>query len=281
MDEALKLAKAIRGQGLKEKSLRFGSKKVACFRGKDFKRLLKKSPPKGVTVATDQDAFKIGDMLIEKHLIKRVQGLFKTPKPKRWPDAISPSPNVTMQDDGFYIWDAKVQSKFFTNTLTTMLVLGVILACCFPIWPIQMKLGVWYLSVVLLVILLGISAVRLVLFIVLFIFGHDFWIFPNMYDDSAGLVGGFTPVYYYARREDGWFWFVVRLIVGFSVLYFPYLFYTQPTLIDDILNISVSALFDFVAWGEDKILSNSTEVSIPRYETFIGGDDEDMMYDRP
>lgn len=196
-----------------------------------------------------------------------------------------PSKNVTMQDEGFYIWSPDVQSRVFTNTLSAMLVVGVLLACCFPIWPLQMKLGMWYLSVILLVILLGISAVRLVLFIVLFIFGHDFWIFPNMYDDSAGLFGGFSPTYYYGRREDGWGWLVIRLITGFSVLYFPYLFYTQPTLIDDIQNISVTALFDFVAWGEDKILSvrtrqNSTQVSIPRYESFML-EDEDYIIDRP
>jgi translocation protein SEC62 len=215
-------------------------------------------------------------------MIKRVEGVFKSEK-KRWPDALGPSKNVTMQDDGFYIWNPKVQSKAFTNTLSAMLVIGVILACCFPIWPVQMKLGVWYLSVILLVILLGLSAIRLVAFVVLFIFGHDFWIFPNMYDDSAGIFGGFSPLYYYQRRNDGWTWLVIRLLVGFSVTYFPYLFYTQPTLIDDIQEVSFTALFDFVAWGEDKILSvrprqNSTAISIPRYESLL--EDEDLIIDR-
>jgi hypothetical protein len=62
MDEALKLAKAIRGQGIKEKSLRLGDGKVACFRGKDFRRLLMTSPPKSVLVSSPQEAIKIGDM---------------------------------------------------------------------------------------------------------------------------------------------------------------------------------------------------------------------------
>jgi hypothetical protein len=47
----------------------------------------------------------------------------------------------------------------------------------------------------------------------------------------------------------------VRGIVLVLITYVPYLFYTQPTLIDDIQEISLQGLLDLIAWGEEKLMA--------------------------
>jgi len=51
------------------------------------------------------------------------------------------------------------------------------------------------------------------LYILIFPFGIDFWIFPNMFDDQAGIIDSFIPLLLINRREDGWAMFVFRLLL--------------------------------------------------------------------
>lgn len=59
----------------------------------------------------------------------------------------------------------------------------------YPIWPMSVKVGIWYISLTLLIVMLGFSLLRLALYVIFWIVGYEFWIFPNMYDDELGIAG--------------------------------------------------------------------------------------------
>lgn len=64
----------------------------------------------------------------------------------------------------------------------------------FPVWPIIVKKGIFYLSLFLLILILGFFIIRLVVFIVLRIFGIEFWILPKILEDDDSLWGSFSPI---------------------------------------------------------------------------------------
>lgn len=186
-------------------------------------------------------------------MIIRVEGIIQGKS--KYPSILRPTPKYTMEADGYYLWNPKVQNTYFTKFLSAFIVIAVISMCCFTIWPLWARLGVWYLSVALLCLIIGIMILRLVAYILLFIPGYDFWILPNFLNDSAGFWGSFFPYISFEVRKDGVFMKSVRGIVLVLITYVPYLFYTQPTLIDDIQEISLQGLLDLIAWGEEKLMA--------------------------
>ncbi|CDJ42289.1 hypothetical protein ETH_00001485 [Eimeria tenella] len=60
--------------------------------------------------------------------------------------------------------------------------------CMFPAWPLKLKIGVWYIAVVFLTILLFLIVLRLVLFLLLWFVGFDFWLLPNLFNEDAATL---------------------------------------------------------------------------------------------
>merc|ERR1712029_868659 len=82
------------------------------------------------------------------------------------------------------------------------IVLGIIAVCLFPLWPMEMRQGVYYLSVAaagFLVFIIVLAIIKYILFVILFIGSAGklkFWIFPNLTKD-VGFFESFWPVYVY------------------------------------------------------------------------------------
>ncbi|XP_014222895.1 translocation protein SEC62 [Trichogramma pretiosum] len=82
----------------------------------------------------------------------------------------------------------------------TLLVLGAIGVCLFPLWPLTVRHGVWYLSVAaagFLVFILSLLIVRSVVFCLLWVLTlgrHHLWLFPNLIED-VGFFASFWPIY--------------------------------------------------------------------------------------
>jgi len=90
------------------------------------------------------------------------------------------------------------------------IVLGIIAVCLFPLWPVEMRQGVYYLSVAaagFLVCFICLAIIKYILFVVLFICTKGklrFWIFPNLTED-VGVIESFKPAYVYtydAPKKD-------------------------------------------------------------------------------
>lgn len=108
--------------------------------------------------------------------------------------------NQTFNDgNDIYVWryDPTSTKMFF---LGLAMVFGAIGVCLFPLWPHEVRLGVYYLSIaamvfVGLIILLVIMRSVLFALVWLFTFGkHHFWLLPHLTDD-CGFFESFKPLY--------------------------------------------------------------------------------------
>lgn len=81
-----------------------------------------------------------------------------------------------------------------------LVVIGAIVICLFPLWPPQLRTGVYYLSMTaagFLVFLLALVVVRFILFCLIWIGSggkHHFWFLPNLTED-VGFFDSFKPLY--------------------------------------------------------------------------------------
>jgi translocation protein SEC62 len=81
-----------------------------------------------------------------------------------------------------------------------LVVIGAIVICLFPLWPPQLRTGVYYLSMTaagFLVFLLALVVIRFILFCMIWIVSggkHHFWFLPNLTED-VGFIDSFKPLY--------------------------------------------------------------------------------------
>ncbi|XP_017891844.2 translocation protein SEC62-like isoform X2 [Ceratina calcarata] len=84
----------------------------------------------------------------------------------------------------------------------TLVVLGAIGVCLFPLWPLTIRHGVYYISVAaagFLIFILALAIIRLIVFCLLWVptLGRcHLWLFPNLTAD-VGFFASFWPLYQY------------------------------------------------------------------------------------
>ncbi|XP_018397885.1 PREDICTED: translocation protein SEC62 [Cyphomyrmex costatus] len=93
----------------------------------------------------------------------------------------------------------------------TLVVLGAIGVCLFPLWPLTIRHGVYYISVAaagFLVFILALVIIRMIVFCLLWVptLGRcHLWLLPNLTAD-VGFFASFWPLYqyeYYGSTSDG------------------------------------------------------------------------------
>ncbi|XP_051554464.1 translocation protein SEC62-like [Myxocyprinus asiaticus] len=97
----------------------------------------------------------------------------------------------------FWVYDPV---HFKTFAMGLILVIAVIAATLFPLWPAEMRVGVYYLSVaagcfVASILLLAVA--RCILFLIIWLVTggrHHFWFLPNLTAD-VGFIDSFRPLY--------------------------------------------------------------------------------------
>lgn len=143
--------------------------------------------------------------------------------------------SVEFDEKCFYVWSFE-GSTGMRNLLLVVIVLAFFGLVLFPVWPQQAKVGVWYVSMTLLLVLFGFIVLRLVLFLVLFAVGVDFWVLPNFFADDLGVVESFRPAYTFACSvENIKQTFVYRLAVVGLLCSAAVWVYTQPTEFDEFM----------------------------------------------
>jgi translocation protein SEC62 len=169
---------------------------------------------------------KIEDSIMLGNLFKDFQLLFvldRDPRredeaKKKYPKYLMPSKNQVITEKGFYSWNVpKPKGK-----LALFLMIGVLIAIafmCFNLWPLWLKIGIWYLSFYTLIVLVGFILLRLFMWLFLFHFGVDFWIFPNFFIDSTNIMDSFRPVHSFERRNDDLLMYGLRLLSAVSLIF--------------------------------------------------------------
>jgi translocation protein SEC62 len=102
------------------------------------------------------------------------------------PKTLLLSPAQSLEPDAYYAW-------FYDGSpLTTILggaaMIAIMLAgVMFPLWPVKLRVGVWYLSILalgLLGALIVLAVVRLIFWcITVVVSPKAIWMFPNLFED--------------------------------------------------------------------------------------------------
>jgi len=138
----------------------FSGKSFLLFVQKNHEKLDKCPKP----IDTTEAITKYVNELMMKKIIRRVDSdTPELPRPRRLIQSKKPP---KMERYGYYLWDESVAEKSYTRLYMILIVVGALGVFLFRIWPLWMKIGVWYISVILLVILSVITIVRYIVWYV-------------------------------------------------------------------------------------------------------------------
>jgi len=186
--------------GLKTRVGLWNGKRVDYFKGKSaVKALLSpayaklKNAPKVKDEA--EAAALLGSMMPFAFflLVQRGQSSAGSKSPKH----LQVNPMQSFQDDGYFAWFYE-GSQWVTYVGGAGMVLVILAAVMFPLWPPILRLGVWYLSIVMLGLIglfFAIAIVRLIFYIItVLVASPGIWIFPKLFAD-VGFVESFIPLW--------------------------------------------------------------------------------------
>jgi translocation protein SEC62 len=102
-----------------------------------------------------------------------------------------------------YVWlyeGSQMKTKIYAG-VALLTIFAIVL---FPLWPMKMRLGVWYLSMGMLGLIglfFAMSIVRLIIWLVTAAtMKHSFILYPNLFED-VGFFDSFRPVYSWGGEE--------------------------------------------------------------------------------
>uniref|UniRef100_A0A0G4GS06 Translocation protein SEC62 n=1 Tax=Chromera velia CCMP2878 TaxID=1169474 RepID=A0A0G4GS06_9ALVE len=257
--------------GMKHKpAVEVGKRAVTYLRGLEFvewvkkhgETLKKKFPDavQGLELGPDaaKEAEELGNRLIQKGFI--IRAMYKpidesktteSNKRPKWPKRLAVTENQKFTEDQFYII-AYEGDQTISYALLSAIIGGVLLCVMFPAWPLSCKIAVWYLSVFLLSALLGLTVIRLVVFVLVWFCGVDFWIFPNMFDDNLGVIDSFKPLYSWVKRDDDWKMMAARVFCAIMLTGAIYQLSLTHSL-SDVRDFARDSFMDLLEWGEKKL----------------------------
>ncbi|WPK25973.1 hypothetical protein PUMCH_003315 [Australozyma saopauloensis] len=204
-------------RSLKELKARTGllnnKEDVEFFRFKRLRRVLTNDAYKAksadgknklIPINSEEEFVKLFVLMIQSRLIVPVSKLHydeikkvKGWKPNRKKPTLQPSSQATMEPDAYYAWTyAKPNPMMLVYSI--LMIATVFIVILFPLWPMFMRTGVWYLSMAamgLLGLLFATAIVRLIIFVITYLaMPQAFWLFPNLFED-CGVLESFQPVY--------------------------------------------------------------------------------------
>jgi len=141
--------------------------------------------------------------------------------------------------------------------LALFLFIGFIIAIAFMLfnlWPMWLKIGIWYASFYLLIFLMGFILLRLIVWLFLFHLGVDFWILPNFFIDSNDIMDSFRPLLSFEFRQDDMKMKLMRVGSFIALVFFVYMLSKEPENLDSLRSFADDSMNDFFNWGNDKFV---------------------------
>jgi translocation protein SEC62 len=150
----------------------------------------------------------------------------------------------TFEESGYYTWVYE-GDKTMSHLMTAALVIGFLFCVCFPIWPMFLRIFVWYMSVSLLLFIFALIGSRGLLFLFVWMLGYELWFLPNLFDESLGFVDSFKPVFSLEPTKPG----QLPYRIGVAVAFFSFCWWavTQPSEFDGFVAAQGDFLKDLYA----------------------------------
>lgn len=92
-----------------------------------------------------------------------------------------------LDSTGFYVLYLE-QSQSSLYFYLVLIIVGILAFCLLPVWPLELKIFIWWVSYILLIFMLGLIIVRWILYGFFLIFGKEFWLFPDLFNDNVSLI---------------------------------------------------------------------------------------------
>eukprot|EP00519_Triparma_laevis_P009031 CAMPEP_0182506078 /NCGR_PEP_ID=MMETSP1321-20130603/20536_1 /TAXON_ID=91990 /ORGANISM="Bolidomonas sp., Strain RCC1657" /LENGTH=281 /DNA_ID=CAMNT_0024711747 /DNA_START=22 /DNA_END=864 /DNA_ORIENTATION=- len=237
------------------------NKRVLYLKGEKLLTYLsdrpKKWPKKFPKINDRLEATEVARQLLQHNLLLRAS--------KKEKGILQPVQSKDFEEDGLYVWVYE-GDQTMSNVLTAVLILGFLACVCFPIWPAVLKVWVWYLSVTLLLGIIGICLVRGLVFVVFWILGRDFWILPNLFDESLGVAESFVPLYSFSKSSGSLlFRATVLSLIALSVHWAI----SQPTEFDGMISAQRDFLDDLYSGNllSDMSQQGKEDIDKPRMKS--------------
>lgn len=253
-------------------------KRVEYFKGEKLISFLLQNSEKSAhcpTLSSKEDILIVGRELVINGYMHRSERDAKNKK------LLTPCKNHTFSGDGYYTWMYD-GPKTLRHFLTAALIVGFLCCTCFPIWPMWAKVGLWYVSVTLLIFITVFSILRFIAFFLCWLAGFDFWFLPNVFDDNLGVIESFKPTYSFKSTGEGERYYRVAAAAVFVA--FCLWVANQPTDFDEYVEMSKQFTDDIYS-GKllDDISQHQKEnidrVKVPALEELLRDDEESDVQD--
>ncbi|KAF8988505.1 Translocation protein S62 [Podila verticillata] len=192
--------------GVKKRDGVFNDSRVIYFRGKGAVNALLKDEFRATAVGkeigelTRESAAQLLGSMIPHQFFLKVERPSDPEMPKNMLQLVQ---YQSFGEDGIFVWRYE-GSQLRTHLMAGLLLLIVLAGVMFPLWPVPLRLGVWYLSVGVLILLglfFAMAIVRLILFVITWVvLKPGVWIFPNLFED-VGFVDSFIPLWGWHEPE--------------------------------------------------------------------------------
>lgn len=256
--ELIKVATLLQKKGLKEKDAVVNRQRRVYFRSDHFHELVLEHSEEILKLWTThnklekldsvEDSKFLGDLFMNNGLMYAYDRIPDDVKKFKYPKKLM-EVKKSMQEKGFYGFNIyKSQTKM--AVLAIVLAIAVVAIILFPLWPYTVKLGIFNVLFYFSASIIGLAVVRLIVWIMLFPFGIDVWICPNMFDDDVGLVDSFLPLLLINRREDSWPIFAFRCLMVLAFALYWYHSAGFPLPVDEAV-LTFNEIFE---WGKDRMV---------------------------
>ncbi|KAK1924584.1 translocation protein Sec62-domain-containing protein [Papiliotrema laurentii] len=179
-------------------------KRVDYFKGKTAIRTLlgpayakvKKAPK----VTTEDEAKALLNKVLPHAFFLRVDRPEMDPPPAPGtPKTVQLAPQQSIDEIAYYAWFYD-GSPLYTILGGIAMVAIMLAGVMFPLWPVKLRVGVWYLSILVLIFIgamIVLAIVRLIFWCITVLCAkRAIWIFPNLFED-VGFFDSFVPVWAY------------------------------------------------------------------------------------
>lgn len=89
------------------------------------------------------------------------------------------------------------------------------------------------MSVTFLLFTFTFVSIRFTIFLISWVLGQEFWIFPRLFDESLSFQDSFKPVYTVETVKPGQGYYRMGMLG--TIVYFAYWAYSQPTEFDGFI----------------------------------------------
>ncbi|KAF9961904.1 Translocation protein S62 [Mortierella alpina] len=193
--------------GLKKRDGVFNESRVTYFRGKGAVNSLLKPEFRQTAVGkelgelTRESAAELLGSMIPHQFFLKVERPSDPDMPRNMLQLVQ---YQSFSEDSVFVWRYE-GSQLRTHLMAGGLLFIVLAGVMFPLWPVPLRLGVWYLSVGVLILLglfFAMAIVRLILFMITWVvLKPGVWIFPNLFED-VGFVDSFIPLWGWHEPEE-------------------------------------------------------------------------------